>query len=600
MTPVVFETCFGWLHSADGDRGVVLCAPYGYEALCTHRGWRDLADTLATAGFPTLRFDYPGTGDSGGDENDPARMEAWLHGIEAAASLLRAATGVSSIVLCGLRLGATLATLAASGIAGVDALVMMAPIMSGRSYVRELRAFGKVAQVPLDAMAGGDVVESAGYRLHAEAAGEIARIDLRRITAAPAPHILVLQAEARRQPELVPHLASLGCKVTEMPFAVHDAFICDALLSRSPEQEAAGIVSWLAALPPALPACAAEPQPPARLALPGATEQPVWFGGDAELFGILCRPELPDPQRPAVVILNTGANHHVGNARMAVELARRLARSGITSLRMDAGGVGDSVLRPGGASKALYTDSSVDDACAAVGFLDAAGHGGAIVVGLCAGAWVGLHAALADRRVIGLVAINLQRFIWRPHMSLQVALRSHKRSSATYLAALRDLASWRQLLRGDVDLLGICQMLGRRFAYRAASRMAGFAAGLMGRESTLHQVRRWMTELAQRRVAVLLLYSEEDPGIDELETFFGPGGARLRRHGTVELETVMQADHSLNSYPARAVVLERLVRFASGCAMHEPAAARSNPIRRRGARPTEGEHVAKAGMAAAP
>lgn len=600
MTPVVFETSFGWLHAAEGNRGVVLCAPYGYEELCTHRGWRDLAETLATAGFPTLRFDYPGTGDSAGDENEPARLESWLHGIEAAAAFLRATTGVSSIVLCGLRLGAALAALAASRIADVDALVMMAPVMSGRSYIRELRAFGKVAQVPLSALAGGDVVESAGYRLYAEAAGEIGRIDLRRITVAPAPHMLLLQAEARHQPGLAAHFASLGSNVAEMPFAVHDAFICDALLSRSPEQEAAGIASWLAALPPPRPGGAAEPLPPSRLVLPAATEQAIWFGNDSELFGILCRPDLSDPNRPAVVILNTGANHHVGNARMGVDLARRLARIGVTSLRMDAGGVGDSVLRPGGASKALYRDSSVNDACAAVGWLDAAGHGGAIVVGLCAGAWVSLHAALADRRVVGLAAINLQRFIWRPHMSLQVALRSHKRSSATYLAALRDLASWRQLLRGNVDLLGICRMLGRRFAYRASSRLAGFAAGIMGRESALHQVRRWMNELAQRRVAVLLLFSEEDPGIDELETFFGPGGARLRRHDTIELETVTQADHSLNSYPARILVLERLVRFVSACTVREPAPARANPIRRRGARAAEGERVAKAGMAAAP
>ena len=596
MKPVVFENCFGWLHPAEGNRGVILCAPYGYEALCTHRGWRGLAATLATAGYPTLRFDYPGTGDSGGGESDPARVESWLRGIEAAAACLRATAGVSRIALCGLRLGATLATLVAARIPDVDALVLMAPVVSGRSYVRELRAFGKVAQVPLEAIAGGDMVESGGYRLHAEAASDIGRIDLRRLATAPAPRILLLQSDSRRVPELAPHFASLGCQVAEMPFAAHDTFICDALLSRAPDQEAAGIVAWLAALPAAPPAAAplaAAPAPP-RLDLTDATEQPVWFGPDDQLFGILCRPTRPDPRRPAVVILNTGANHHVGNARMGVELARRLAACGVASLRMDVGGVGDSALREGGPSRALYTDSSVDDVCAAVGWLDEAGHGGAVVVGLCAGAWIGLHAALADRRVIGLVAINLQRFIWRPHMSLQVVLRSHKRSSATYLAALRDPACWRQLLRGEVDLVGICRMLGRRFAYRIGSRLAGLAAGLMGRESALHQVRRWMAELAQRRVSVLFIYSDEDPGIDELETFFGPGGRRLQRHENVALQTVTQADHSLNSYPARALVLDRLVRFVGGCATQLPTAARTNPIRRRGGR------VAKQGLAPAP
>jgi len=61
-TPVSIGQNFGWLHHANGDRGVVMCAAMGYEALCAHQSWRVLADGLAAAGLPTLRFDYPGGG----------------------------------------------------------------------------------------------------------------------------------------------------------------------------------------------------------------------------------------------------------------------------------------------------------------------------------------------------------------------------------------------------------------------------------------------------------------------------------------------------------------------------------------------------------
>ena len=47
MIPVVFDGCFGWLHPAAGNRGVVLCAPHGYEELCVHRQWAALAERLA-------------------------------------------------------------------------------------------------------------------------------------------------------------------------------------------------------------------------------------------------------------------------------------------------------------------------------------------------------------------------------------------------------------------------------------------------------------------------------------------------------------------------------------------------------------------------
>ena len=61
MTPVVFENRFGWLHPAPGGRGVVLCPPYGYEALCTHRGWREIAETLAAAGIRSLGGEFGST-----------------------------------------------------------------------------------------------------------------------------------------------------------------------------------------------------------------------------------------------------------------------------------------------------------------------------------------------------------------------------------------------------------------------------------------------------------------------------------------------------------------------------------------------------------
>src|SRR5689334_4600346 len=53
----------GTLHfptSAQRDAGVVLCNPFGIELLASRRAYRHLADRLARAGIPTLRFDYDG------------------------------------------------------------------------------------------------------------------------------------------------------------------------------------------------------------------------------------------------------------------------------------------------------------------------------------------------------------------------------------------------------------------------------------------------------------------------------------------------------------------------------------------------------------
>ena len=76
-------------------------------------------------------------------------------------------------------------------------------------------------------------------------------------------------------------------------------------------------------------------------------ERALTFGPDGGLVGILTEPD-PDVARanaPAHVILNSGILHRVGASRLYVQTARSLAEDGITSLRFDFSGIGDSEVR---------------------------------------------------------------------------------------------------------------------------------------------------------------------------------------------------------------------------------------------------------------
>ncbi|HEY5089012.1 MAG TPA: alpha/beta hydrolase, partial [Polyangia bacterium] len=90
---------------------MILCNPIGDDLIRAHRAFRHLAEALANSGFPVLRFDFDGTGDSAGDERDPDRVATWRADIKRAAAELRARSGVQALALVGLKLGATLATL---------------------------------------------------------------------------------------------------------------------------------------------------------------------------------------------------------------------------------------------------------------------------------------------------------------------------------------------------------------------------------------------------------------------------------------------------------------------------------------------------------
>jgi pimeloyl-ACP methyl ester carboxylesterase len=123
------------------ETGVLLCGPGPQEYMRTHWAVRKLAAQLARRGFPVLRFDYYGTGDSGG-ETAEGRPSLWVEDVEAAGRELRDVSGAYAVSAVGLRLGATLAARAASAGLELEDLVLWEPVVRGDAYVDELRAIG--------------------------------------------------------------------------------------------------------------------------------------------------------------------------------------------------------------------------------------------------------------------------------------------------------------------------------------------------------------------------------------------------------------------------------------------------------------------------
>lgn len=130
---------FGCFHlpSRSGSAAVLLVAPLFGEYIQHHRCYYVLAETLAAAGLPTLRFDHAGTGDSPGDLDD-VTVAQWTDDIGFLARELTARTGARTIYLAGARMGATLALVAAPRIARTAGLVLWEPIRSPREHLDEL------------------------------------------------------------------------------------------------------------------------------------------------------------------------------------------------------------------------------------------------------------------------------------------------------------------------------------------------------------------------------------------------------------------------------------------------------------------------------
>ena len=224
-------------------------------------------------------------------------------------------------------------------------------------------------------------------------------------------------------------------------------------------------------------------------------ERALQLGPDDHLVGVLSHPvvvsERADAAPPIVVFLNAGVIHRVGPHRLHVILARRLAARGVTSLRLDLSGIGDSRAVPGALS---FRQSAVADTRSAMDRLAAdTGVRRFVLFGLCSGADNALATAAVDERVVGLVLLDPPAYVTR---------RAHARRLAARVSGIggaRAVATWaaRAVTRG----------LRARFA--AAPAPAEDDEALTGGRGVppLADYRAQLGALVARGVAILAVFS---------------------------------------------------------------------------------------------
>ena len=574
MRPIVFDGKFGWLHTANGPDGVVMCSPFGYDSLCTYRGMRRLAERLAARGMPVLRFDYPATGDSAGDPTDLGLWRAWIDSVKQAVAHLRATTGVERISLCGLRLGGMLAALAAQELGDVQSLVLMSPVLSGKNYQRELRAsYRQWLNDPaaMDCVVEPDTdefVEAYGFRMYRDTLESLRTADLFGSTSRPAARVLLIDSlSPARAGALAAHYTEHGVAVERQSFDEYNRFMMEPLDSEIPRAAFESIERWLVAGSAPAARLAARVPAPARgeepagghYVAPGMHETPVWLN-DGKVFGIYCRPDgAAAASAPAVLLLNTGAVSRIGNGRFGVHFARRLARQGIASLRIDVRGVGDSMPSYDTLSlDALYSQQCAQDAACASSWLAARGHAGALLLGICSGAYMALHAATREAAVVGAVIVNVQKFRWHnvcdEHGKPMIPVSAFG-STRNYMRSMKQPGKWLRVLKGDTGGWGLVRELVARQLARTGTTLADLIEQLCGIELGAREERHLFAGLDAHGVDTHLVFGVLDEGVEELERYFGARGTRLARFTRVHVAFCKHTDHAILSSVAQENIM---------------------------------------------
>lgn len=404
---------FGVVHVPAGGHsrgGVVLCPPLGKEHVDTYRGMKHLGERLAAIGLAVVRFDYLGTGDSAGAQAADTAVGDYLASIGRAEDYLRDC-GAESVSLVGLRAGALLSATAAA--AGHTAnLVLWDPVADGRRYLREQRTLYRLT-VGDDAISDG--VESIlGLSFSSSAARNLDSLTLSPIAGLGIRTLALVRPE-RVDDKRLRALASTGaCTVEPAPdqaeFVEPDSFVV-----RIPYRTIDLIVDWFdthstAHTAPFEAALRREATVEQRADGVSITETIEHFGPH-RLFGIRTRVAGAQLNGPTLLTHGTAYEHRIGSGRMWTELSREMAGLGMTALRYDRRGIGDTGSAASTELPRIYSDLSRDDVAAAV---EATGAGAdrLMMAGVCSGAWNSAIAAIT-KGARSVVLVNIVGYAMR-------------------------------------------------------------------------------------------------------------------------------------------------------------------------------------------
>jgi hypothetical protein len=279
------------------------------------------------------------------------------------------------------------------------------------------------------------------------------------------------------------------------------------------------------------------------------TENAVLFGPGKTLVGVVSEPP-PGARRAKVacIFLNAGFTHHVGPQRIYVHVARRLAAAGVTALRFDHSGIGDSAGRQ---DSMAFEDSTVLEAQEAMTFLESTrGVREFVLIGICWGADNALRACRHDHRVVGVAAVD---FYALP--SVRNLVRSHR-------ARLVDPRSWLALLCGRSPALGRIVHGVLDAARRKLSRAEVITSeGLMPVLSPA-AIAAQLGEVVDRGVKLCMVYAQGAPAYDQYCMHFRGPMRVLEAAGGLRLVLYPQADHVFTLLRNHAALVDDLVRWA--------------------------------------
>jgi pimeloyl-ACP methyl ester carboxylesterase len=550
---------FACLHLPESGQtngqGLVICNPFGHEYVHAHRSLKTLADLAAKRGVPTLRFDYVGTGDSQGNLVTDADIESFLHNIHCAVDFMKYSLGVSSIELLGLRLGASLAALYAERYS-VDQLLLWAPCLSGRQFVREQKAIARLAS--FQQLSEQDYIESAGFILSSRFSTQLSslHIDIARLNCAK---LVVIERDDRDElADFNNTNLSVSYELRRLKTHGYQDMMAEPQDNKVPIETLQNIIATLFKKP-----FAGESYQTDKLQmksqLGAVTEfenlvESIKIVNDQLVSIITLSRDRMNTRLPCLILVNSGSVHHVGPNRLYTELARNLAHCGYMVIRFDLQNLGESSFFQADQDNNPYPATSSDNIYSLIQFVKEFYQPEKIIIaGLCSGAHNAFHTPLEienSRDITEVIMINPLAFYRRPEKFIDnQGHQAFARDLSQYRKSVFSLSKWKKFLSGKVSLSYILRFVVKGFS--------GIFNLLVIRLLRLLGIQR-VTQLGQdllryksMSIPLTFIIAEQDPGKTLLHQSGGNTVRQLLKEQSIRLYDIPSADHTFSTSESR-------------------------------------------------
>jgi len=501
--------------------GIVVCSPFQAEANSQYRWEVLLARGLADGGFAVIRFDYRGTGTSGGSLAD-LTFERMTADAIAAAGLLRSEGCPPAIAFFGIGFGGLVAAAASRELE--TAVALRGPTLEGGRYFREAFRAHRIAAMsdgttdstpPSEILEAGAIVDLLGNPLPPAFYHSARHRTLEEeLGSTPRPVLITHADRGGRTTDTAQQLAS---RLEERGFDV--AFELDPVVDSfwlvggeyrpvedAPETAAQlrRVGKWMKEHVPAGPTVDVPPADRMGVPPPAGAGRPVFIpAGKETLFGMLSTPESTDIG--AIVLQFGHSTMSTHRNRLWNTVGDALTAEGVATLRFDYHGVGCS----SGSATEFRTDRPfVDDLAAAAGWMAERGYRRLLLFGECYGARTAMAYAPSVAGLAGMFLVapglrdHLQPAMRAGSWAKDYGLKSYLRKAFS-LSTLRSLGNkqarraYRRIAAAKVSYVA------RRFRRRAPERTTDLS---WVSSAFVDQLR----ALVSRRVPIHFVYGTAD------------------------------------------------------------------------------------------